>query len=83
MTHKLTIDIPEEALTALRSNPEEFAREMLEAAVCKWYEQGRLSQSKAAEIAGISRHEFLELLKKYDVSPFQFSADDLSNEVGL
>ncbi len=44
MTHKLTIDIPEEALTALRSNPEEFVREMLEAALCKWYEQGRLSQ---------------------------------------
>jgi predicted HTH domain antitoxin len=83
MTCKITIDIPVEALSALRQNPEEFAREMLEAAICKWYEQGRLSQSKAAEIANISRQEFINLLRKYDVSPFQYSGDDIRHESGL
>lgn len=81
MTHKLTLDIPVEALSALRKNPDAFAREMLEAALCKWYEQGRISQSKAAEIAGISRQEFLDVLKKNDVSPFQYTADDLRREL--
>jgi len=82
MTYKLTLDIPVEALSALRKNPDTFAREMLEAALCKWYEQGKISQSKAAEIAGISRQEFLDLLNKNDVSPFQYSAEDLEKELG-
>ncbi len=82
MTYKLTLDIPVEALSALRKNPDAFAREMLEAALCKWYEQGKISQSKAAEIAGISRQEFLDLLRKNDVSPFQYTADDLKSEPG-
>jgi len=82
MTYKLTLDIPVEALSALRKNPDAFAREMLEAALCKWYEQGKISQSKAAEIAGISRKELLDLLKKNDVSPFQYTAEDLEKELG-
>jgi predicted HTH domain antitoxin len=81
MTYKLTLDIPVEALSALRKNPDAFAREMLEAALCKWYEQGKISQSKAAEIAGISRKELLDLLKKNDVSPFQYTAEDLEKEL--
>ncbi len=63
MTYKITLDIPVEALSALRKNPDAFAREMLEAAPFKWYEQGKISQSKAAEIAGKSRQGFIDLLK--------------------
>ncbi len=81
MTYKITLDIPVEGLSALRKNPDAFAREMLEAALCKWYEQGKISQSKAAEIAGISRQEFIDLLKINDVSPFQYTADDLKREL--
>ena len=81
MDYKLTIDIPEQAFSILKQTPESFARKLLEAALCKWYEQGIISQSKAAEIAGISRHEFLEVLKKHDVSPFQYSAAELEAEL--
>jgi predicted HTH domain antitoxin len=83
MTYRITLDIPVEAMSALRQNPEEFAREILEAALCQWYEQGRVSQSKAVEIANISRQEFIELLNKYDVSPFQYLNDNLRKEIGL
>ena len=83
MNHKLTLDIPEEAFSALRQNPEEFARELLEAALSKWYEQGKISQSKAAEIANLTRVEFLEILKNHQVSPFQLSERELNNELKL
>jgi predicted HTH domain antitoxin len=46
-----------------------------------WYEKGKISQSKAAEIAGVSRFEFLEILKKNRVSPFQYTAEDLDQEI--
>jgi predicted HTH domain antitoxin len=83
LSYTITIDIPSEAFSALRQNPDEFAREMLEAALCKWYEQAKISQSKAAEIANLSRFEFLEVLKKHGVSPFQYSSADLERYVHL
>jgi len=51
------------------------------AAAIKWYEMGRLSQAKAAEIAGISRGEFLTALARYGVSSFQYDADEIVAEV--
>jgi predicted HTH domain antitoxin len=36
-------------------------------ALVKWYEEEKISQSKAAEIAGISRQEFLEHLYEHRV----------------
>lgn len=77
------MDLPAEAFSALRQNPDEFARELLEAALCKWYEEAKISQSKAAEIANLSRYEFLEVLKKHHVSPFQYDTADLDREVNL
>ena len=45
------------------------------------YEQGRLSLGQAAEVAGLSKRTFAELLGKYDVSIFNFPASDLSKDV--
>lgn len=61
--------------------PEVFVQEMRLAAAVKWYEVGMISQSKAAEIAGVSRHQFLEALNRYHVSPFQVTAEELAEEL--
>lgn len=78
---KLELDLPPEAFSALRVNPERFVREMRLAAAVKWYEVHRISQSKAAEIAGVSRHDFLEALARFGVSPFQATVEELAGEV--
>jgi predicted HTH domain antitoxin len=70
----MTIDMPEEALAALRTDPASFARELRLAAAVKWYEMRRVSQGLAAEIAGLSRTEFLDALGTFGVSPFQYTA---------
>jgi predicted HTH domain antitoxin len=57
-------------------------REMRLAAAAKWYEVGLISQGKAAEVAGVSRAEFLLALARLGVSPFQSDADDLAHETG-
>ena len=71
MSTEITILLPDDAFSALRTNRERFASEMLLAACSKWYELGLISQSKAAEVAGVSRHEFLNGLSRFHVSPFQ------------
>ena len=59
------IQLPETVFSALRKNPKEFVEEMRIAAAVKWYELGEISQSKAAEIAGLTRAEFINALSRY------------------
>src|SRR5207247_10968612 len=58
----ITFDLPDGALSALRLSPTEFVKEMRVAAALLWYSHGEISQSKAAEIAGTSRAEFIDEL---------------------
>lgn len=78
---QIQLNLPESAFSALRSTPDEFAQELLIAAVVKWYEMGIVSQSKAAEIAGISRQAFLQALDRFEVSSFQITPAQLAEEV--
>ncbi len=45
------------------------------------YEQGKLSLGQAAEVAGLTKRTFAELLGSYGVSIFNFPAQDLSRDV--
>ena len=74
---ELRVEVPEGALGALRKDPTEFARELRVAAAVTWYARGVVSQGCAAEIAGLSRAEFIVALGRYGVSPFQETLDDL------
>ena len=45
------------------------------------YAQGKLSLGQAAEVAGLTKRTFAELLGAYNVSIFNFPASDLSKDV--
>ena len=79
---RMTIEMPESSLSALRKDPQQFASEMRLAAAVKWYEMRMVSQGRAAEIAGLSRAAFLDALARFGVSPFQYSADEVIEEAG-
>jgi predicted HTH domain antitoxin len=77
---RLTIDLPEGAFASLGKEPTAFAAEMRLTAAVKWYEMRSISQSRAAEIAGLSRREFLDQFARFSVSPFQYGADEIIAE---
>jgi predicted HTH domain antitoxin len=79
---QMTIEMPEEALAALHADSADFARQLRLAAAVKWYELRRVSQERAAKIAGLSRAEFLAVLGQFGVSPFQCTAEEVLEEAG-
>lgn len=79
----ISIDLPETAFASLGKNSKDLGREILIAAVVKWFELGTISQGKASEILGLSRAEFLEVLSAYQVSAWQYTKEELDEEMIL
>jgi len=69
----LTINLPE----SLES--EEFEIKMLLAG--QLYERGKVTIGQAAEIAGISKRSFIEMMGKFGFSLFSESSEDLKNDI--
>jgi predicted HTH domain antitoxin len=78
---QVVFDFPPSLFSALRKSPSEFADEMRMAAAIQWYSQRVVSQGKAAEIAGVSRAEFLEELHRRRVPAVQVTIEELREEL--
>lgn len=60
-------------------NLNEFDCAMIVAA--KLYADGKLSAGQAAELVGVSKETFLEILGKYGVSAFSTSVSNLHSDI--
>jgi predicted HTH domain antitoxin len=56
-------------------------REVVMTLATRLYENGKLSLGQAAELVGLSKKTFAELLGKYNVSIFNFPASDIQRDV--
>ena len=74
---QLVIDVPEKVLLAEKADESTFALELRMLAAVKLYELGRLSSGRAAELAGMSRVQFLLDLGRYKVFPFEAELQEL------
>ena len=78
----MTIHIayPDELLTLARLSKDQFEHLAHESVLIRLYTLGTLSTGKAAELLGVSRREFLDLLGRYGVAEFD---DDIDLETEL
>ena len=77
----MIVSFPDDLGQAIQLTPEETAAQIRLMAALKMFELGKLSSGKAAELAGLSRVEFLEACGRYRVSPFNYQADEMEGEL--
>ena len=79
---KTGVKFPQDIVDLLtpREGPFEIDKETRVALGMKYYENGELSSGLAARLAGVSRTEFMFLMKDYGLSPFG-TAEDLKAEL--
>lgn len=64
-----------------KESPEEFEAEARLLLAVKLYELGRVSTGRAAELAGISRVEFMFALDRFGLSPIGVAPDELESDL--
>ncbi|MBM3889883.1 MAG: UPF0175 family protein [Verrucomicrobia bacterium] len=77
----ITVNCPEEVLISLKKTPSDMAEEIRLAAAMKLFELGKLSSGRAAQLAGISRVEFLQATGRYKVPAFSLTEQELEEDL--
>lgn len=77
----LSIDYPERVLRALQQDSVQFEQEARLLLALKLYETGRLTTGLAAQVAGLSRIDFILSLGQFGLSPFSENADELADDL--
>src|SRR5258708_35868041 len=78
---ELVFTYPDDLAQAIQLTPDELASQVRLMAALKMFELGKLSSGKAAELAGMSRVEFLEACGRYRSPVFNYSAEEVETEL--
>jgi predicted HTH domain antitoxin len=80
---RITMEIPDESLLALKLSSDQAEEVLRMAAAVKLFELSRLSSGAAAHLAGVPLVVFLSHLADYGVDTFRLSPVDIQKEKRL
>jgi len=78
---ELKIKYPTGFEHAVHMTKEEMEQHIRLMAALKMFELGKITSGKAAELAGMSRSEFLEACGRYRISVFNYSDEEVGEEI--
>ena len=73
----------DDAFEVLHRSPQELSQEIRLAAAMLWYSQGRFSHEKAAQFAGVSRIDLIDVSAAARLPAFHVDVDEVMEEVEL
>jgi predicted HTH domain antitoxin len=80
-TEELTVRYPSGFEHAVHMTKGELEHHIRLMAALKMFELGKVSSGKAAELAGMSKIEFLEVCGRYKVSVFNYPPEEAEEEI--
>ena len=80
-SEELTITYPSGFEHAIHMTKNEMEHHIRLMAALKMFELGKISSGKAAELAGMSRVDFLDTCGTYRVSVFNYPPDEVEEEL--
>jgi predicted HTH domain antitoxin len=78
---KVEIELPQNLLAALDIPESELGRQAREWVLLELFQEGKISSGKAAEILGLSKAQFLDLLSQRNLPYLDADLTDLEREV--
>lgn len=81
LTNFVTIPYPETLLLSLKKNSAEFENEARLLLAVKLYELERITTGTAAQLAGMSRLEFILTLSRFGLSPIGVDPEELATDL--
>ncbi len=75
------INLPDDLAASIEMTPEELASQVRLMAALKMFELGKISTGKAAELAGLTKVDFIEVCSRYHVSMFNYKPDEVEAEL--
>ena len=76
-TYEIRMKVPSELPLNLNKPLEDVEKDIREQAAIRYYKKRILSLGKSADLAGLTRFEFVDLLRYNGESIFHYSADEL------
>ena len=77
-TYSMAIHVPYDVLSNLHKSRAEAAQDIQHQAATRYYKNRVLSLGKAAELAGMTRLEFIDYLRFTGEYIFEYNGDELS-----
>jgi len=77
MYREMKIRLPEEIYLILKKNEYEMGADILLKASIQYYMMNQLSLERAANMCGLTRMEFIEVLNSINIPVFNYALDDV------
>ena len=77
----LQVNLPSDLLSLLRVSQQDFEQEIQHWVVLELFRTRKISAGKAAQIAGLSLYEFMDLTRQHDVAWVDYTDHELEIEL--
>ncbi|PZO40409.1 MAG: hypothetical protein DCF21_08895 [Leptolyngbya sp.] len=79
----VSLQVPRDLLGTLDVSEKQMAGQLLELVALELFRQGRISTGKGAELLGISKWGFVQILSRHTIPYFTDSPEELELEVNV
>ncbi|MFH0924324.1 MAG: UPF0175 family protein [bacterium] len=79
---EIRFNISEDLLASLKSGRDDLAREIRLISAINYYQEKKLSLGKAAQLAGLNRLKFMDILAEKKITVFDLDESEVQVEIG-